>query len=116
MPGIARVIAPGYPHHVIQRGNRPQATFFAEEDYVAFLELLSEWARRYDVEIWACCLMPSHVHLIALPGTQEGLSCAIGEAYRRYMRVNFRDGWPGHLWQERFASFPLDEGYLLVVA
>ena len=32
----------------------------------------------------------------------------------RYPRsVNFREGWRGHLWQERFHSFPLDERYLL---
>jgi putative transposase len=58
--------------------------------------------------------MPNHVHLIALPETEEGLARAIGEAHRRYTRrINFRQGWRGHLWQERFASFPMDESYLL---
>jgi len=39
------------------------------------------------------------------------------EAHRRYTRrVNFREGWRGHLWQGRFASFPLDERYLLAAA
>ena len=58
--------------------------------------------------------MPNHVHLIAVPATQEGLPRAIGEAHRRYTRhVNFREGWRGHLWQERFASFPMDENHLL---
>jgi len=117
MARIARVIAPGYPHHVTQRGNRRQETFFNDEDYVAYLELLSEWTRKYHVEIWAYCLMPNHVHLIAVPETPEGLSRAIGEAHRRYTRrINFREGWRGHLWQERFASFPMDENYLLAAA
>ncbi|OPY86153.1 MAG: Transposase IS200 like protein [Syntrophus sp. PtaU1.Bin208] len=114
MARIARVIAPGCPHHITQRGNRRQVTFFCEEDYRFYLELMSEWLRRYEVETWAYCLMPNHVHLIAVPKTQEGLARAIGEAHRRYTRrINFREGWRGHLWQDRFASFPMDETYLL---
>jgi len=54
--------------------------------------------------------MPNHVHLIAVPETEEGLARAVGEAHRRYTRrINFRKKWCGHLWQERFASFPMDE-------
>lgn len=60
------------------------------------------------------CLMPNHVHMVAVPESEEGLRTAIGEAHRRYTRhVNFREGWRGHLWQGRFASFPMDESYLL---
>jgi len=34
--------------------------------------------------------------------------------HRRYTRrINFRNGWRGHLWQERFHSFVMDEQYLL---
>ena len=84
MARIARVIAPGYPHHVTQRGNRRQETFFSNADYVSYLELLSEWTRKYGVEIWAYCLMPNHVHLIAVSDTQGGPAGAIGEAHRRY--------------------------------
>jgi putative transposase len=69
------------------------------------------------VEIWAYCLMPNHVHLIAVPEREDSLRRAIGEAHRRYTRrVNFREGWRGHLWQERFASFVVDEPYLLAAA
>jgi putative transposase len=58
--------------------------------------------------------MPNHVHLIAVPETKEGLNLAIGEAHRRYTRrINFREGWRGHLWQGRFSSFILDENHLL---
>jgi len=114
MARIARVIAAGYPHHVTQRGNRRQQTFFNDEDYAVYLELLSEWTRKHNVSVWAYCLMPNHVHLIAVPATQDGLARAIGEAHRRYTRrINFREGWRGHLWQERFASFPMDEKHLL---
>ena len=65
------------------------------------------------VEIWAYCLMPNHIHLIAVPHTQDGLQQAIGEAHRRYTRqINFREKWRGYLWQGRFASFIMDKPYL----
>ena len=109
-----RVVAPGYPHHVTQRGNRRQKTFFCEADYRAYRGLMGDWCGKLGVEVWAYCLMPNHVHLIAVPETREGLRRAIGEAHRRYTRkVNFRQGWRGHLWQGRFASCVLDEPHLL---
>ncbi|GBC61253.1 transposase [Desulfonema ishimotonii] len=114
MARIARVVAPGLPHHVTQRGNRRQQTFFNDEDYQAYLSLMSEWCLKYEVGIWAYCLMPNHIHLIAVPRTKQGLNLAIGEAHRRYTRrINFREGWRGHLWQGRFASFIMEESYLL---
>jgi putative transposase len=105
------------PHHITQRGNRRQTTFFCDEDYAAYLELMSQWCGKHGVEIWAYCLMPNHVHMIAAPKSEDGLRRAIGEAHRRYTRrVNFREGWRGHLWQGRFASFVLHEPYLLAAA
>ncbi|MFA6009776.1 MAG: transposase [Desulfobacteraceae bacterium] len=114
MARIARVVAPLYSHHIIQRGNRRQQTFFNDEDYSAYLELMSEWCRTYHVEVWAYCLMPNHVHLILEPETKDGLNLAVGEAHKRYTRrINSREGWCGHLWQGRFASFIMDDSYLL---
>ena len=102
---------------IIQRGNRRQKTFFSDEDYAAYIALMSEWCRKHAVDIWAYCLMPNHIHLIAVPGKKENLRLAIGEAHRRYTRrMNFREGWRGHLWQERFSSFVMDEHYLLACA
>ena len=117
MARIARVVAPGLPHHITQRGNRRLQTFFSNEDYTAYIALMAHWCRTYDVDIWAYCLMPNHVHLIAVPSEKENLRLAIGEAHRRYTRrVNFREGWKGHLWQGRFASYVMDERYLLACA
>ena len=117
MARIARVIAAGIPHHVTQRGNRKLPTFFKDEDYQAYIALMSEWCQKCSVEIWAYCLMPNHVHLIAAPESEDGLRRGIGEAHRRYSRmINFRENWRGHLWQGRFASFPMDENYLLAAA
>jgi len=92
-------------------------TFFCDEDYEAYLALMAECCGRLAVELWAYCLMPNHVHLIAVPESEDGLRRAIGEAHRRYTRrINFREGWRGHLWESRFASFPMDESYLLGAA
>ena len=117
MARIARITAPDYPHHITQRGNRRQTTFFCEDDYLVYLDLMAQWCRHYHVDIWSWCLMPNHVHLIAVPQTTEGLARAIGEAHRRYTQhINLREEWRGHLWQGRFASFPMDEQYLLATA
>ncbi len=117
MPRIARLIAPGVPHHVTQRGNRRMETFFCDEDYRLYLALMAEWCRKFQVDIWAYCLMPNHIHLIAIPETEDGLRRAIGEAHRRYSAtINRRQKWTGHLWQGRFSSFPMDEQYLLAAA
>jgi putative transposase len=117
MARLARVVVPGYPHHLTQRGNRRQETFLRSEDYGAYLALMSEWCGKCGVQVWAYCLMPNHVHLIAVPESEESLRRAIGEAHRRYTRaINFREGWRGHLWQGRFASFVMDEAHLLAAA
>jgi len=117
MARMARVVAPGLPHHITQRGNRRMETFFTEADYRKYLYLMAEWCNRCEVQIWSYCLMPNHVHLIAVPESEDGLRRAIGEAHRRYTRyINFQKGWKGHLWQGRFASFPMDEQYLISTA
>ena len=73
--------------------------FFSGKDYIAYIDLMKEWCDARGVEIWSYCLMPNHVHLIAVPETKESLMLAIGEAHRRYSRmINFREGWKGHLW------------------
>ena len=117
MARLARLVIPGMPHHVTQRGNRRQETFFNEGDYAAYLELMVEWCREEGVEVWGYCLMPNHTHLIAVPASEQSLRRAIGEAHRRYTRrINFREKWRGYLWQGRFASFVMDEPYLLAAA
>jgi putative transposase len=104
-------------HHITQRGNRRQHTFFCDEDYHIYLELMGQWCGAHSVEILAYCMMPNHVPLIAVPQSADGLRRAIGEVHRRYTRmINFREGWRGHLWQGRFASIVLEEPYLLTAA
>ena len=91
--------------------------FFKEQDYQTYLELMASCCASNGIDVWAYSLMPNHVHLIAVPERAESLRKAIGEAHRRYTRhINFRENWRGHLWQERFASFPMDEAHLLSAA
>ncbi len=114
MPRRARLVVPGYPHHVTQRGSRKQTTFFCDDDYRAYLSLLQENRLKSDVEIWAYCLMPNHVHLVAVPQHANGLAFMLRNTHHRYARrINVRNGWQGHLWQQRYYSVVMDEAHLL---
>ena len=117
MSRIGRIIAPGYPHHVTQRGNRRAPVFFEPGDYALYRDLLSERCRKASVEVWAYCLMPNHVHLVLVPRSPDGLARALGETHRRYTGfINARARWTGHLFQGRFASVVMDEQHLLAAA
>ena len=111
---MARVVIAGVPHHVIQRGNRRQRTFWKDGDYREYLRLMAAFCKAEKVEVWSYCLMPNHVHLIAVPKKAESFHRAIGEAHRRYTRfINFQKKWRGYLWQGRFSSYPLRVSGLL---
>lgn len=114
MVRMARLVIPGYPHHIAQRGNRRQDVFFRVEDYQEYLNLIRYWCREEGVAILSYCLLNDCVHLVVKPDEGSNLSKAIGETHRRYTRsINSRKGWKGYLWQGRFSSFPMDEMYLL---
>lgn len=119
MARLARVVLPNLPHHVIQRGVRSLPLFQTDEDRTTYLSLLEEFGGRCGLRFWAWCLMTNHVHLVVVPPDDPAaLARAIGEAHRRYSRlVNFREGVRGHLFQERFHSFPIqtDAHFLTVV-
>lgn len=117
MARMARLVVPGHPHHVTQRGVRRLDVFLQEDDYRTYLELLGRWCRAAGTQVWAYCLMPNHVHLILVPSSEDGLRAALGETHRRYTsHINDREDWRGHLWQERFHSFVMDEDHLLACA
>jgi putative transposase len=112
-----RLVVPNYPHHVVQRGARRERLFFLEEDYGAYLSLLSRMCRKFNVEIWAYCLMSNHTHFMAVPKDARSLSLVFKAANHAYsLRINERQGWKGHLWQGRFASFPMDNEYMIAAA
>jgi putative transposase len=107
-------VIPGVAHHVTQRGNRRQPIFFADEDYQKYRYLLTRACFEHRLDILVYCLMPNHVHLIAVPEAEDSLRLAIGETHRSYTAwINLKNGWTGHLWQGRFNSCPMDEHHLL---
>ncbi len=113
MPRLPRVVLPGCPHHVINRGNRRQIVFFSDKDKRAYYNILKRETNKVGIIIWTYCLMDNHVHLIAVPESKDALAKGIGEAERKYSRIiNLRYDWKGHLWQERFKSNPMGEDYL----
>jgi len=76
--------------------------------------MLAEQMRKADVEVWAYCLMPNHVHLVLCPRDEAGLGRALGAAHRRWANfVNGRGRWRGHLFDGRFASVAMDDGHLV---
>ena len=113
MARLARVVIPGLPHHVTQRGNARARTFFGDDDYALYRDLLATHCRDANVEVWAWCLMPNHVHLILTPSDPDGLRRALSRVHRTYAGViQARRKRSGHFWQGRFGAVPMDEEYL----
>jgi putative transposase len=114
MPRIARIIATDLPHHITQRGNNRATVFFDDEDRRTYLRLLAKYSALYDVRLWAYCLMDNHVHLLAVPATEQGLARGIGltnQVYTQYL--NRKRAQSGRVWQNRFHSCVVgDDRYL----
>ena len=113
VPKLPRVVVPGYPHHITQRGNRRASIFNEPNDRKVYLDLLGRYAERYCLHIWAYALMTNHVHLVAVPEQEPSLSATIRDAHSGYATY-FNRTYPfvGHLWQCRFYSCVLDSGHL----
>ena len=113
MGRTARIVVPGCPHHVTQRGNRGVDIFADDEDRHAYLRFLRRYAVQYGLAIWAYCLMGNHVHLVVVPEREESLARTLHDAHTVYaMRFNSRMQVGGHLWQARFYSAPMDDEHL----
>ena len=84
MTRIARIVVPGLPHHVTQRGNHRATMFFEDGDYALYRDLLAVETKAAHVAVWARVLMPNHVHLILVPSDETGLASALGRVHRRY--------------------------------
>lgn len=113
MSRIARVIVCDVPYHVTHRGNRRDPVFFSDADRLLYLSQLKRHASEQELDIWAWCLMPNHVHLLAVPRNPESLARGVGLTHQYYSRVvNKKQGWTGHLWANRFHSTALDGDHL----
>jgi putative transposase len=115
MARLPRLTLPGYPHHIIQRGNNRQAVFSSAADHQRLLGLLDESARKFGVALHAYVLMDNHFHLLATPTTADGLPQMMQAAGRCYVRYfNDSQGRTGTLWEGRYRATVIDaERYLL---
>lgn len=113
-----RVVAPGYPQHVIHRGNNRQDIFFADGDFERYLAWLGDAARRHDCAIHAYVLMTNHIHLLVTPNDEDGMPRMMQSVGRRYSGyVNARYGRTGTLWEGRYRSCVVDsDRYLFTCA
>jgi putative transposase len=114
MPRRPRVVIPGVPHHITQRGNNRQRVFLAPDDCRRYLDLLGHHASQYGARILGYCLMTNHIHLIAIPEKEDSLARTLGRTHSEYaLALNQGEGSSGHVWQGRFFSCPMDESHLL---
>jgi putative transposase len=115
MARLPRLTLPGYPHHIIQRGNNRQAIFSDAPDFELLLGLVDEHARKQHVSVHGYVLMSNHFHLLATPETQEGIPQMMQSIGRRYVRhYNQRHVRTGTLWEGRYKSTLIQaERYLL---
>jgi len=113
MPRIARNVVVGLPHHITQKGNYGQQVFFNKSDYKRYLLWIKHYQREYGVSILAFCLMPNHVHFIAIPHRLNSFARFFSVAHMRYAKYKHEPiGKKGHLWQARFYSCALSEKHL----
>lgn len=114
MPRSARIVVPDYPYHITQRGNYKQNVFEHDIDRIKYLSWIKHYSNKYQLSLLAFCLMSNHVHFIAIPRKQDSLSKVFSIVHMRYSQYfNRKRNKSGHLWQGRFYSCVLDEGYLL---
>jgi len=114
MARLARFVVPNVPHHVTQRGNGRQQTFFGDADYAAYRDLLATHCAANGVGVWSWVLMPNHVHLILVPEHVDALRAALAKVHRAYAgRIHAREKQTGHFWQGRFGCVAMDEPHLL---
>jgi len=110
-----RIVLPGQPQHVIQRGNNRDVIFVTDEDYRFYLEKLAAACLRFECELHAYVLMTNHVHLLMTPLTSQSISKVMQSLGRYYVQY-FNDQYKrtGTLWEGRYKSTLLDsETYLL---
>jgi putative transposase len=113
MARFPRVVVVDVPHHVTQRGNARQVILASDADRATYLGLLHRYSLLRGLALLGYCLMPNHVHLIALPRRSDALAQALKQAHGQYAAYwNARQSSSGHVWQGRFYSCPLDEAHL----
>jgi REP element-mobilizing transposase RayT len=111
-----RIQYEGAAFHVISRGNKKDVIFPEDKTKYYFIKRLKEGSVRFQVDVYAFCIMDTHYHLL-VQLNQENLPDFmhfIGSAYANYL---VRNGWFGHVFSGRYKSILVDKDeYLLVVS
>lgn len=117
MPRIARAVAAGFPHHIVQRGNNREKIFFSNEDKEKYISLLKKYVDKCNSPILAYCLMSNHVHLLTRPRKEESLykmMQGVSLCYTQYINRTYKR--TGRLWESRYYSCIVDkERYLWAI-
>jgi len=98
-------------YHVYNRGNNKQKIFYTDDDYFLFLDHLFTYAEKFDVEIYAFCLMPNHFHIFLithLPNLSSFMESFQAAFVRQYNRFHDR---VGHVFQDRYKAQVVDTEY-----
>jgi putative transposase len=112
MPRLSRTVCAQVPHYIVQQGNRGEDVFLNNEDRLAYLGWLADYAAMFKLEVLAYCLTTNQIHLVAVPATEMGLQQVLKPLHMRYaQRFNRMQDWKGHVWQGRYFSSPLDNDY-----
>ena len=113
MPRVARVVLPGYPHHITHRGNYKQIVFEQPDDYIFYSNLVKKYFPKYGLDILCYVLMPNHVHFILIPEVKDALAKGLNVTQMIYAQyINEKHSTQGHLWSSRFYSCILDPAHL----
>ncbi len=108
MPRKPRIMSPTGIYHIILRSVNQHIIFEEDSDYQKFLYILSDSKRKYDIDIYAYCLMDNHIHILmnSPPEKLSGFFQSLGTRFARWYNNKYQRS--GHLFQERFHSTTIE--------
>ncbi len=115
MARLPRISVSGMTQHVVQRGNNHLPCFFSADDHDLYIDFLEDAIEKHDVALHAYCLMSNHVHLLMTAINVDGISRALQDLGRRYVRsINNKYGRTGTLWEGRYHSCLVEDGQYIL--
>lgn len=117
MARTARIVVPGLPHHIYQRGNNRRRLFSRPSDKVWWTACLAAALDQTACALHQITLMENHVHMVVTPPTRDALAALMKRACQRYaQRRNQARESSGKLFEERYHSKVIeDDEHLMTV-
>ena len=112
MPRQARLILDNVCYHIVTRGNQKQVIFRDEEDYRAYLKIITRYKKRYEFKIYGWCLMTNHTHMVIESNNLSKIMHGINLSYAQYFKYKYKT--IGHFWQDRYKSFVIQKDEYLI--